>query len=107
MGKYYVAAKDNRRKRIQFEKHVYDLGCAVIFGVRLYLTPFCALQNMEVVDANGEKCISVYEVDSDDIIYSDKLDAYFYIGLNLNTKYLYTIGINSVCNLVKHQTDII
>lgn len=107
MGIYYVAAKGHRRKRVQFKKHVYDLGCGLIFGVRLHLTPFCALQNIEVADTNGENCVSVYEVESEDILYSDKLDSHFYIGLNLKTKYLYTIGLNSLCNLVKHQTDII
>lgn len=107
MGIYYVAAKGNRRKHIPIKNHVYDLGCAVVFGVRLHLTPFCALQNMEIEDVGIESCVSVYEVDSEDIIYSDKLDAYFYIGLNLDAKYLYTISLNSLCNLVKHQADII
>ena len=107
MGRYYVAAKGNRRKHIQFKKHVYNLGSVVIFGVRLHLTPFCALQNIEVEDTGAENCVSVYEVNSDDIIYSDKLDAYFYTGINLNTKYLYTIGLKSLCNLMKRQADII
>ena len=106
MGVYYAALKGNKRY-VSFIRENFDIGCSsIINGVKVYLTPLCAMESIKADSIMNEKSISVYEIKSDDVIYSEKIDSYIHIGTE-KPRYLYSIGASSICNILRSQSHII